>query len=210
MFQIDLETPTYSPVSQSTVETIRQRTRTLHAQLEARIDLVAALSSLDAYRQLLQRYRSFYEPFEWALSRQPAAVRNVIQYPQRSRLKLLLQDLGAIGHLPSALAPIALPDLGTLDQIFGTLYVVEGSSLGGQIIYRQIEQRLGLSSTSGSAFFYGDGDRTSHVWRDFLTKLQLQVSHSEAAADSAAATFQLFAQALVVPSASKGRECPAA
>ncbi len=193
-----------------TLEVIRLRTRSLHAQLEAAIDLRAALDSLDSYRQLLLRYLAFYRPFEQLLDLQPLAIRTLIAHPQRSRVKLLLADLRALG-LPCPDPPqLALSPFETLDQLLGSLYVVEGSSLGGQLIYRQIQQHLHLDHTTGAAFFYGDGDQTGPSWKHFLTLLEQQTTHPDQAAAAAEATFSLFHKALAPQHAPSPLELPAA
>lgn len=186
----------------STLEVIRLRTRPLHAQLEAAIDLQAALTSLTTYRRLLLRYLAFYEPFELLLqarllATQTPAIRALIAHPQRSRVQLLLADLRALGMPHPIAPPLPLPPFDTLDQLLGALYVIEGSSLGGQIIYRQIQHHLHLDHTTGAAFFYGDGGLTGDAWKQFLTILQQHVTQPDEAALAAETTFHLFEQALV-------------
>lgn len=193
----------------SPLGTIRLRTQHLHAQLEAAVDLSSALASRDAYGQLLLRYLTIYQPLEDQLSRLPAHLRTLIQHPQRSRVRLLLDDLQALGISTPGSLPFLVPSLLSINQVLGTLYVVEGSALGGQIIYRLLQRRLQLDHTAGAAFFYGEGDQTGAAWQHFLELLQHNVSDPEQAAAAAVTTFQLFRQALAPPPATT-QEAPSA
>jgi heme oxygenase len=56
---------------------------------------------------------------------------------------------------------------------FGCLYVVEGSTLGGQIISRQVTRNLGLSpDNNGCRFFCCYGENTGTMWRRFGESLE--------------------------------------
>ena len=77
----------------------------------------------------------------------------------------------------------------------GYLYVVEGSSLGGQVIYKNLNKSLGLSNTGGARYFYGHGHTTGKMWRELVHTLQLQRKHSyPAIIQSARDTFDLLEQ----------------
>ena len=180
----------------SPLAVIRSRTRPLHAQLESSFDLTASLTSIETYRDLLERYLSIYKPFEAELANQPATTLALISWPERSRVAQLERDLAALGGKPEGMPAPALPKLDDLSSLLGALYVVEGSSLGGQIIYRQIQQQLGLDAGSGVAFFYGDGDATGSSWKRFTAILEANITDPNRAADAAEAMFHAFEQAL--------------
>ena len=46
-----------------------------------------------------------------------------------------------------------LPDLQGVQEALGCLYVVEGSTLGGQVIARHLRQTLGVDPRCGGSFF---------------------------------------------------------
>lgn len=50
----------------------------------------------------------------------------------------------------------------------GVLYVIEGSTMGGQVIARQIEASLGYTATCGARFFNAWGVETIQRWQAFL------------------------------------------
>jgi heme oxygenase len=83
--------------------------------------------------------------------------------------------------------------LETTAQLFGCLYVLEGATLGGQIITRHLHASLGLTPETGAAFFAGYGARTGSRWKEFGTHLSafaLQSGSGDAIVASANSTFE--------------------
>ena len=64
----------------------------------------------------------------------------------------------------------------------GCLYVMEGSTLGGKFIARQVQEKLGLSPEAGTAFFSGYGNETGARWKTFREALS---RHSAETGDEA-------------------------
>ena len=180
----------------NTLDVLRSQTRSLHVQLEARFDLQQALSSRAEYRKLLELYVGLYRPFERTISSQPSEVQTLIGWPASRRVPLIELDLRALGVQESELATIpectSLPALGDLDALFGAMYVIEGSALGGQIIYRQVEADLHLDHLNGAAFFFGEGPNTGAAWKGFTVLLEAHVSDAQKAAATACAMFKSF------------------
>ena len=84
------------------------------------------------------------------------------------RVAWLQADLVALGA--TALRPQppwTPPRLSSRAELVGALYVIEGSTLGGQVIARRIEASLGLTATSGARFFNGWGAETETRWQRF-------------------------------------------
>lgn len=53
----------------------------------------------------------------------------------------------------------------------GIMYVVEGSSLGGRMILKNIEQALGFNPDNGARYFAGYGNHTGSYWKSFLSSM---------------------------------------
>ncbi len=178
------------------LETIRARTQVLHTRLEAHLDLPHQLSSPALYTRLLARYLGLYRPIEALIAVQPASLHTAIGWPDRRRVPLLESDLLALGLTENAIQNLSTytfpPGLHQPDAIWGALYVLEGSNLGGQIIYRQIHESLGFDQHTGAAFFFGDGPATGPHWKRFLAALESNVTHPEDAASAASTMFQHF------------------
>ena len=176
------------------MQIIRSRTRELHTRLEATVELESSLSSLSTYCALLHRYLHLYRPFEASLARQSGKSQELISTLYRSKVPLLEADLRAL-HCASEQVlfdPPALPCVEDNDSLLGVLYVTEGSALGGQFIYRELQRLLNLDADSGAGFFYGDGPATGARWKQFTSVLNEQVIDAERAADAACAMFQVF------------------
>ncbi|HEY0825443.1 MAG TPA: biliverdin-producing heme oxygenase, partial [Ramlibacter sp.] len=107
----------------------------------------------------------------------------------RSRRPFLRQDLQHLGlraAKPPAIAPFAGPG-----AAWGSIYVMEGSALGGQFIARSLAQ-AGLHPDRGAAYFHGWGDATGPMWREARAVLAAQLSAPPALAEACRAARQTF------------------
>ena len=87
-----------------------------------------------------------------------------------------------------------LPDCNSIAQAFGCLYVLEGATLGGQVLCRHFNQTLGLDARNGSAFFSGYGEATGAMWALFGERLTAANVDETAAISAACQTFQTLEQ----------------
>jgi heme oxygenase (biliverdin-IX-beta and delta-forming) len=141
---------------------LRESTPYAHAQAEASLAPLAQPDSLVRYLALLCVLWGFQAPVERLLGHQrlPSAV----DWPARQRLGALAADLADLGVTGTSLPEAAgLPALAGPGAVWGTLYVTEGSTLGGRVLRRHIEARLGPVP---ARFLDGRGDRTQPMWRD--------------------------------------------
>jgi heme oxygenase len=90
---------------------------------------------------------------------------------QRRKTPWLEQDLITLGaSAPPSSAPVNVLSL-PLYHILGKLYVLEGSTLGGAVIYRQLQPILQFSPEKGGRYFYGYGAQTGKMWKLFMEVL---------------------------------------
>lgn len=78
----------------------------------------------------------------------------------------------------------ALP-LDDIAAVMGSLYVIEGSALGGRVIGPRLERTLGLGPGQGGDYFHGFGDATGAMWRDFRLTASQEIGDSPHAIDQA-------------------------
>ncbi|MEJ1160654.1 biliverdin-producing heme oxygenase [Prosthecomicrobium sp. N25] len=176
---------------------LRQGTAQAHAHLEARLALLDGPADRARIRGLLARFHGFHAAWEPALARHDA-LRPVLA--GRSRLPHLARDLGALGLDPAALAalpacPGAAGLAATLPAAVGSLYVVEGSTLGGTVIARALAKAPWLPA-GGLAFFHPYGRETGPRWQALKAWIDGRgddVDHAEAVA-AAVRTFGLLAE----------------
>jgi heme oxygenase (biliverdin-IX-beta and delta-forming) len=141
---------------------LRESTRAAHARAEASLAPLAQPDSLAGYAELLRVLWGFQAPLERLLGRQelPAAV----GWPTRRRLGALAADLTELGVTGASLPEATgLPALDGPGAVWGMLYVTEGATLGGRVLRRRIEARLGPVP---ARFLDGHGDRTQPMWRE--------------------------------------------
>jgi heme oxygenase len=153
------------------LQRLREQTQPSHKRLESRLDLLERVLSLDRYRALLARFYGFYVPVEASLERLCRSSLPELQYPQRRKAHLLVQDMEALGSSRAQIDALPLcqdlPTLHSFPQALGCLYVLEGSTLGGQIISRHLHGVHGLDAENCSAFFRSYGPQVGVMWRAF-------------------------------------------
>jgi heme oxygenase len=76
-------------------------------------------------------------------------------YAHRRKSTLLLNDISKLKGNHTLDICSNIPAITNVCQAIGALYVLEGSTLGGRFIYRNIESALDLQVNSGASFFYG-------------------------------------------------------
>lgn len=154
---------------------LKQATAARHAAIESRSELLDPRLSRAGYRACLRRFFGYYAPLELSLLRSRAWHGAGLTYGDRHKTQRLSQDLLALGVTPEELeqTPLCrgLPDLSTTARLFGCLYVIEGATLGGQIVTRHLHASLGVTPLSGGAFFGGYGALTGSRWKAFGTQL---------------------------------------
>lgn len=178
---------------------LREHTREAHQGLEARINFVEVISSKAAYVRLLEKFYGIYTPLEAQVAHHSDW--ETFSFDLRNRekkdwLRRDLRELGLSSPMIDALPRYSpLPPMPFLGQAFGCLYVLEGSTLGGQVISRQIQKNLGMDAANGGAFFAGYGNDTGAMWRAFgETLLRYATTHDEDALilQGATETFAAF------------------
>ena len=111
------------------------------------------------------------------------------------RLGLLEHDLTLMGVAPS-LATAPAIDLGFLDSeaaAWGSLYVVEGSSLGGQFISKAL-RGADWAPAEGLSYFNPYGRRTAAMWAGFRRTLEARGGDAALTVEGARATFAALAR----------------
>jgi heme oxygenase (biliverdin-IX-beta and delta-forming) len=168
-----------------------------HASIERIMPFFKDDFSLESYIRVLKAFLGFFEPVEFEL--RSIATRDSFGFniDRRQRTNLLRMDLLALGVTPADMELIPkcdhLPRLENVDDGIGCLYVLEGSTLGGQLIARELQTRFGVEEKSGSQFFHGYGSQTGLKWREFCTSVRIYTAGGKsqlAIVQSARSTFE--------------------
>jgi heme oxygenase len=168
------------------LQRLRSETRPFHEALEQNEfnqTLLAGNVSSEATTRFLAKLYGFLKPYETQLDQHTFGPAWNLE--ARHRAHLILQDLRPATALP--LCPDMLP-LATREQLLGAMYVLEGSTLGGQVIARQLA-KAGIETR---AYFTGYAERTGPMWKSFCQLLTEESTDENQAeiVESASLTFQ--------------------
>lgn len=153
---------------------LRTQIACLHEQTEVLLGLPDAIQTLAHYRILLCQFLGLYGPLERSLTRFSEWGKYGFALPSPSQSDCLVADLAVLGidvarvsYAPHA----ALPPLPSFAHALGALYVLEGSTLGGRVILRDVETRFGPHVSGATQFFGGRGKAVGQMWQTFKTGL---------------------------------------
>ncbi len=177
---------------------LRRRTGRLHSRLDASAFLGALARSdvtLEHYARVLRAFAAVLAPLEDAVLGHEELGRRVPRLAARARAGAALADASYIEELlrnrtgpcaqgstrdprlnPPALA-LGLENawrrpVGSLEEAFGRLYVMEGATLGGAYLASHLGPALALRPGEGGlTFFGGRGERTPTLWKEVLDAL---------------------------------------
>ena len=179
---------------------LKRETAAAHQHLEAQLGLLDPGLDMRRYLRVLGTFYGFYVPVESDVTRRAAAEVPLV-FPLRARAGLIERDLLALGRSAADLSALPLctdrPELSSVEDLAGCLYVIEGACLGGQILSQLLHRRLGLAKESGTAFFSGDGERTLARWTAvvaWLDGLPRTGASTGKIISAATATFDAFAR----------------
>lgn len=175
------------PDASDPLAALRRATRAHHARIDSLMDL-RRMQDLRHYTRVLRAFDAFLLAWEPAA----AAALGARWQPwlrARSRHPFLRQDLRHLGvpvAEPARMAPLLGPA-----AAWGSVYVMEGSALGGQFITRSLAQG-GLHPGRGAAYFHGWGDATGAMWREAREVLASQLAAPPALAQACQAARATF------------------
>lgn len=181
---------------------LRQETAAEHAGTEDSVPLTSATLTRAEYVEMLRRFYRVVSAWDhWADAHVPHDLLPLLR--GRRRATLLEADLHALGaavptdsaHLVQRMNDTVPGDARSV--FLGRMYVMEGSTLGGQYIARHVEERLGLAHGQGNAYFLGYGDATGQRWREFKAVLaQAPDAEADTVIRSAKDLFAIFGEAM--------------
>ena len=185
--------------------TLKTETQLEHTQLEDKLDLFNKVTDLDSYKGLLKGFYTIYAPLEQTLGMAVSWESTGWNYASDLKTPWLEEDLLHLGETRNSLADLPqcsyLPSPTGLAAAIGCLYVLEGSTLGGQVISSRYHKSLGITPDTGGRFFTGYGAHTAPHWREFgawVRTVQDGLDY-ETAVKSAKQTFHSFDQWLNSP-----------
>lgn len=180
-------------------EKLRENTKIAHQELEKLlVRKIRSIQTAGDYLEILVCFSRFFCPLEKAISFQ---LQNTLpDISKRRKTEWIEEDINYFQPSYSVIPTCpAIPEIYKDSQAVGALYVIEGSTLGGQVICRMVSQRLGISPEKGFKFFSGYGDTTAEMWGDFkkyVNSRNWTEKEEDEVIDAANQTFDSFKQSL--------------
>ncbi len=173
----------------SFIHKIKQSTAELHLRLESQA-LLSAIMLPSVTRLQYYYYLILMKKIEEAYERDIAAplAGTFAGLEKRKASQLILDDLNHIGDITrqsfvSTDYTIPVEKI-SIPFTMGFMYVMEGSKLGGKVIYKHIHRRLGYSENGGAMFIADYGADTFSLWKKFLSKFSMYVTQNDCAAEA--------------------------
>ena len=148
---------------------LREATRAEHRHLESLLALERPHLPLVSYQEYLRLTHSFYSALEPRLAGAGELAAIGLDMGQRVKRHWLETDLAFFGLEPASPAPVAA--VSSDGHPIGCAYVLEGATLGGQVLQRTLASRFGIASERGATFLEGYGARTGSMWHAFVMAL---------------------------------------
>jgi heme oxygenase len=152
---------------------LKHETAACHTRLESALDLMRDDWSREAYVALLERFFGYVAAWESAArAHLPEHLHAFFDARRKAALlaadlDVLTGDAGRAATVPLADADARLPALDSTGRVFGSMYVMEGSTLGGRFIAPHVARLFDLANGHGNAYFDAYGPRTGSMWNAF-------------------------------------------
>jgi heme oxygenase len=161
---------------------LRLTTRAEHDRIEHLLRLTEPMA-LERYAAILSGFDAFLRVWE---PRVHAALPERLQGWFRVRRRggfasadvEWLRSVAGIDPEPMATRAAASLPLRDLAEVLGSLYVIEGSALGGRVIAPHLKTTLGLDQGRGASYFHGFGGETGVMWNNFRVLAALEIGES--------------------------------
>jgi heme oxygenase len=161
-----------STTSSAFLGDLKYKTSDSHKKLES-LSISASILSPDMkisdYLKYLSLMHDVHKNIEEAIF--PILSGVIPDFDKRRKSHLIEQDFKFLYHNKTNLTPVFNNIDITEPFALGILYVIEGSTLGGRFILKNISTVSGLDKGFGVSYFEGYGDKTGSYWKAFLNYL---------------------------------------
>lgn len=181
------------------LQSLRSRTSLKHSLLEqttASKNLLGPQVTVADYVAYLSLLYGFVKGFENIVF--PMLQHSITDIEERRKTHLIVSDLNSLGIDEAGIASI--PDVFFSEVYYsnatalGGMYVLEGSNLGGVVIFKHLQTTLGIEALAGKAsYFTAYGSKIGSFWKYFLQAFCLASSSmEEEVIESASQTFSIL------------------
>lgn len=169
---------------------LRAATAARHERLDSGLPLSAPAPTLADYAAHLRMLRDWLAPLERWLAGFADGPQGAPTLPPLPRLALIAADLAEPGMLDAPpRAQRAWPPGASAAYRWGVAYVIEGSQLGGAVLYGRLSGPL---APHPLRYLRGDADGPGPRWRAFMQALRAQVASPAEVAEACAGACAAF------------------
>lgn len=168
---------------------LRSATASRHERLDSGLPLSGEQAGLKEYALHLRMVRDWLGPLEGWLADYADGPQAALARVER--LGLIERDLAEPG-MPSMASPAAeqaWPQEASAAYRWGVCYVVEGSQLGGTVLYGRLAERL---APHPLRYLRGEAGGPGARWREFMLALRAGVRTQEEIAEACAGACEAF------------------
>jgi heme oxygenase len=181
-------------------ERLRSETRAEHEALEAiglSDKIMGATLAPEEYKRLIMVQYLVHRELEERLAQEGIQQHFPdLDFEERQKLPLLEKDLDQLRVNREEIARMSpvgkLPDLTSPHQLLGTMYVMEGATLGGMVIMKALKKNEQLTGIDNFYYYGCYGGDTGKQWKSFQKVLQQEAQTDEAKDQITAAASQTF------------------
>ena len=156
-------------------EKLKENTRPLHDQLEQLMfvdEIMQRTLTIDQYKKILLTNYIIHLNYEKLLHENLSKrIADQLDIGQRNKLPALALDLEEIGLTNDNIPSIQILPITTEAFALGALYVLEGSTLGGSMIYKQLLLNPRFNSSLGLHYYNFYGKELMPKWKQFVAVL---------------------------------------
>ena len=160
------------------ISLLKTDTADVHREIELAFPLLRSDLTVEVYRKVLGCLYGFYFPLETKYDDFYDSVGVVLKLEKRRKSELLASDMRGFGLGDSQINSLHVlrdvPEIASLEDLIGTLYVIEGSTLGGQVLQVLLRKKLQLNDDQ-LHYFNSYGSETQAMWLDFQQSAEMLI-----------------------------------
>lgn len=179
-------------ISKSVAQLLKEETCDAHAKAEFLLTpKLSSIKSRDDYAAVLKMFYGYFHPLEKLIANH-ITIEVLNDADERRNSFFILHDLKTLGHSTESIALCEkMPAIKNVAGAFGSLYVLEGSTLGGRMISKMLLKNVDIGlDESNLNFFNGYKDETGRKWAYFLSVINQFEENAETIVAAANETFE--------------------
>lgn len=161
-----------SAIASSFLNDLKTQTADSHKKLEelpVSMSIMSPDMKIEEYAKYLNLMHDVHQDTEGTIF--PLFTNLIDDLEQRRKKQLIEADLSFLNYeLTPSEKVFKTKDI-SVPFALGILYVVEGSTLGGRFILKNVSKVPQLSGDKGVSYFNGYGEKTGSFWKSFLNFL---------------------------------------